>query len=82
MQRKQWKKRRKIIGKSYTEEWKNKNPNGSKVELLRYLKVELKDDLATVERCRQTYNELIKKMPESVSHSIHFFNNMEPNMAS
>ena len=52
---------------AFTEDWKSKNPNGSKAELFRYLKEELKDFLAPVESWRSTYNELVKKMPDSVA---------------
>jgi hypothetical protein len=57
---------------AFTEEWKKKNPAGSKAEMLDYLsKVEIcKEYSAAVESCRstydklvETYNGLVKKMP-------------------
>ena len=52
---------------AFTEDWKSKNPNGSKAEMFLYLERMLEKYSAAVESCRSTYKELIKKMPDSVA---------------
>jgi hypothetical protein len=55
---------------AFTEDWKTNNPNGSKADLFRYLKEELKEYSAAVESCKEiykklveTYEKFVEKMP-------------------
>lgn len=45
---------------AYTEEWKKKNPNGSKAELLDYLETKLKRYSASVESKEEIYKKLLE----------------------
>jgi hypothetical protein len=48
---------------AFTEDWTENNPNGSKADLFRYLKEELKDYSAAVESCKEIYKKLVEKIP-------------------
>ena len=56
---------------AFTEDWREKNPNGSKAELLKYLDSKLAKYSAAVESCKEiykelsvTHKELVKKIPD------------------
>ena len=62
---------------AFSEDWKKKNPNGSKAELLEYLDIKLTKHSSVVESCRRTYDklvetqkELVKKMTTPVSDKL------------
>jgi hypothetical protein len=48
---------------AFTEEWKKKNASGSKADLFRYLKEELKEYSAAVESKEEIYKILLEKIP-------------------
>ena len=48
---------------AYSENWKKNNPNGSKAELLDYLKEELKEYSEIYKKLVETYHDLDKKIP-------------------
>ena len=64
---------------AFTEDWREKNPNGPEAELLEYLDSKLANHSAAVESCRrtydkllETYDKLVEKMP--IAHLATFEN--------
>jgi hypothetical protein len=64
------------VEEAFTEEWKTKNPSGSKAELFRYLKEELKDweiKLKGYSAAVENKEEIYKKLVETYQKTMEWF---------